>query len=241
MAAIAFSLLLHGVIFLWVGSFFPCRPPQLREAGQVIEACIVSASVPPAGSGLKPCPAPSRPSVVCPSAVLPTPAKEPAGIVSAHPSVPAALPIAPEREGFLPSLPPSVRQGDGPLAASPAASPAGAVRGNGARFRHDGSTGEEPREVGMGDPEAPRFLRRAEPLYPPVARRLGREGEVVLRLFLDERGVLDTVEVVRGSGFGFTEAAIDAMRRSVFAPARRNGNPVASRVVVPVRFLLRED
>jgi len=93
----------------------------------------------------------------------------------------------------------------------------------------------------MGEGDAPRFLSRAEPAYPPVAHRLGREGEVVLRLFLDERGRLVKVEVARRGGFGFTEAAMDAMRRSVFAPALRNGKPVQSRVLVPVRFLLRAE
>lgn len=93
----------------------------------------------------------------------------------------------------------------------------------------------------MGDPSAPRFLRQAEPIYPPLARRLGKEGEVILRLTLNEAGGLEGIEVVRGEGYGFTEAAIEAIRRSVFSPSQRHGKPERTRLLVPMRFVLREE
>lgn len=98
----------------------------------------------------------------------------------------------------------------------------------------------EPLETRMGDPGSPRFLKRAEPAYPPMARRMGREGKVLLRLTIDERGKLESVEVMEGGGFGFTEAAVEAMGRSVFAPAMESGRAVKSRVLVPVRFVLKD-
>lgn len=91
----------------------------------------------------------------------------------------------------------------------------------------------------FGEEGAPHFIHREAPLYPFLARRKGKEGKVVLRLTLDCSGALKQVEVVEEGGYGFTEAAIRAASRSTFSPARRNGTLVASRVLLPVRFVLR--
>lgn len=93
-------------------------------------------------------------------------------------------------------------------------------------------------DMALGDVGAPRFIHREVPLYPFSARRMGKEGKVVLRLTLDGSGALKQVEVVEAGGYGFTEAAIQAVNRSTFSPARRNGILVASRVLFPVRFVL---
>lgn len=97
------------------------------------------------------------------------------------------------------------------------------------------------RDMSIGDPAAPHFVRWAEPVYPPIARKLGKEGEVILRLTLNEAGKLEKLEVVRGDGYGFTEAAVEAMRQSVFSPSREHGRPGKTRILVPVRFVLREN
>jgi TonB family protein len=62
---------------------------------------------------------------------------------------------------------------------------------------------------------------------------------MMLSLTIDNHGILQDVEVVEGSGFGFDEEALRAVRASKFRPAVRNGKPVASRALLPVRFLLR--
>jgi len=91
----------------------------------------------------------------------------------------------------------------------------------------------------MGDAGSPRFIHREAPLYPFTARRLGKEGRVVLRLALDAQGRLQGIDVVEADGFGFAEAASAAVRKSTFAPAVKNGRAVSSQVLVPVRFVLR--
>jgi len=90
----------------------------------------------------------------------------------------------------------------------------------------------------FGHFEGPKFLERVMPSYPRRARKLGKEGLVVLRLSISEEGKLITVEVVEGAGDGFDKAAIKAIRQSKFLPAKRNGKPVACQAVVPVRFKL---
>jgi len=39
----------------------------------------------------------------------------------------------------------------------------------------------------------------------------------------------------------FTKAAVKAVKRSTFLQAKRDGKPIASRVLLPIRFTLRRD
>ncbi len=64
---------------------------------------------------------------------------------------------------------------------------------------------------------------------------------MVLRLTLDERGVQKNIEVIKKAGFGFTEAAVQAIKKSILSPAQKDGKPVVSRVLIPVKFVLKED
>ncbi len=96
-------------------------------------------------------------------------------------------------------------------------------------------------DVKFGVVGGPDFLHKELPGYPPIAKRLGKEGKVVLRLTINVKGNLVDVEVLEGADYGFTEAAVRAVRKSTFLPARRNGKPVTSRVILPVRFMLRRN
>jgi periplasmic protein TonB len=99
----------------------------------------------------------------------------------------------------------------------------------------------EPVDTEFGAAVAPSFLHREMPVYPTMARKLGREGRVVLRLSIDEKGTLRDVEVVQTAKYGFREAAIEAVKKSTFLPAKKDGKPVASRALLPVRFSLRRN
>ncbi|MEN6374098.1 MAG: TonB family protein [Smithella sp.] len=90
----------------------------------------------------------------------------------------------------------------------------------------------------FGEGNAPRFLHRELPMYPHRARRLGREGKVVLKLFIDPTGRLLDVTVIEAAAYGFTEAAVEAVKKSTFMPARINGQSVASRAIINIRFHL---
>jgi protein TonB len=92
----------------------------------------------------------------------------------------------------------------------------------------------------FGSATGPAFLRRVMPVYPEQARRLGREGRVVLRLTIDARGNLLKVQVLQAPGFGFEEAAVNAVKRSSFRPATVNGKAVTSIARLPIRFALRD-
>lgn len=91
----------------------------------------------------------------------------------------------------------------------------------------------------FGDRGAPTFLHQEMPVYPALARRLGKEGRVLLKLLIDADGKLVDVEVVEAAGYGFTEASVTAVKNSTYAPGYRDGMKVATRALLPVRFNLQ--
>lgn len=98
-----------------------------------------------------------------------------------------------------------------------------------------------PPEAAPGLLEAPVVLTRVEPSYPDVARRAGIEGTVELEVSIDATGKVTDVEVARGLPLGVSEAAVDAVRRWTWRPARTASGPVASRRTVRVRFVLKPE
>jgi periplasmic protein TonB len=92
--------------------------------------------------------------------------------------------------------------------------------------------------VRFGSSSGPQFLRREIPEYPFIAKRMNKEGKVLLKLSIDENGRLLKVEVVEAAEFGFTEAALEAVRKSRYRPAVRNGKAIFSKALLPVRFKL---
>lgn len=78
-----------------------------------------------------------------------------------------------------------------------------------------------------------------QPLYPPRCRRLGIEGTVRVRVLVGERGRPLEVLVGKSSGdASLDEAALDAVRRWRFEPARRDGTPIRAWASVPIEFRL---
>jgi periplasmic protein TonB len=119
-------------------------------------------------------------------------------------------------------------------AAAPPPAPVRARAGVGA----GASTG--PHLAEFGSSTGPAFLRRVLPVYPDQARRLGKQGRVVLRLTIDAGGNLVNLEVVQAAGFGFEESAVAAVKRSSFRPAKVQGQPVTSVARLPIRFAIKD-
>jgi len=99
--------------------------------------------------------------------------------------------------------------------------------------------GGGPIAARWGAANGPRFLHRVMPEYPRLARRLGREGTVLLRVTIDKHGHPIEVKIVKGAGYGFDDQARMAVRESLFVPAREAGRAVCCKVLLPVRFVLR--
>jgi len=200
-------------------------------------------------------PRPQAAEAVKPAAAKPVPALPKRRI--ARPK-PAPAPVAfSEKPAVTPSAvaehpaPPAGlgREGDG----SPVAAQAGVAGGGGG---NGGGQGSGSGKGGQGDGSGagghgggafdgvfgagngPAFARRVAPVYPPQARRFGREGEVVLRLTIDATGKLLAAEVVKEGGAGFDAAALAAVQASSYRPAMQSGRAVPSRAVLRIRFQL---
>ena len=86
---------------------------------------------------------------------------------------------------------------------------------------------------------AARLIDRSQPVYPPIAQRLGREATVTLRVQVGEDGRAGRVETKGPEpGLGFGEAAQAAARRCRWHPATVDGTPVASWVELRYDFKL---
>jgi len=83
------------------------------------------------------------------------------------------------------------------------------------------------------------YLQNPKPVYPPVSRRLGEEGKVVLRVRVGAQGASLAVEVRQSSGHPrLDEAARAAVEKWRFVPARQGGEAVEATVLVPLHFTL---
>ncbi len=77
-----------------------------------------------------------------------------------------------------------------------------------------------------------------EPVYPEYAKRNHVEGSVVIRVTLSAKGKVEETRVIESSNRMFDAPALEAVRQFRFKPARKDGQPVRSRVVVPIQFRL---
>lgn len=85
------------------------------------------------------------------------------------------------------------------------------------------------------------YLDNPKPMYPALSRRMGEEGKVVLRVQVAASGLPTEVVLHVSSGSArLDQAAIDAVRRWKFLPARRGDQAVAASVLVPIVFSLKE-
>jgi len=81
---------------------------------------------------------------------------------------------------------------------------------------------------------------RAHPDYPDIARKARVTGSVLLLIVIDKDGRVGTIEVIQApdARFGFELAAIEAVKRWRYRPARLGGRPVAVQASVRIEFTL---
>ncbi|WP_299202236.1 energy transducer TonB [uncultured Amphritea sp.] len=78
-----------------------------------------------------------------------------------------------------------------------------------------------------------------QPQYPRLARKLGIEGQVILRVEIGRDGSVEGLRLEQSSGSDLLDqAARSAVQRWQFVPATQNGLAVASYVRVPIDFVL---
>lgn len=112
--------------------------------------------------------------------------------------------------------------------------------------------GTQTRTVAARQPDVnARLLRYVEPEYPQAARRRDVRAEVVIEVNVNPAGQVTSASIVRRTllgdedtasrtvdklGYGLEEAALAAARQCLFRPAQANGEPVATRTTLTIRF-----
>ena len=82
---------------------------------------------------------------------------------------------------------------------------------------------------------------QVRPAYPSAPRRLGIQGTTMLRVHILADGRIGDVRVEHSAGHpDLDQAAMDAVRRWRFEPARRGADAVAMWVLLPVEFRLTQ-
>lgn len=85
------------------------------------------------------------------------------------------------------------------------------------------------------------YLRNPPPPYPPLSRRMGEEGKVILRVSVNAQGTADSVEIRTSSGSSrLDDSALRTVRTWRFIPAKRGTVAVHSFVLVPIIFKLEQ-
>ena len=187
-----------------------------------------------------------QPQPVPPAAALPK--EEPVTPIETKPAIPPIPALTPEVapaapvEGGGSEAGAGSLFGEGDVAVAPGSGTAGGGGGTATSGLGRGSVAS-----GLPGPSTPlRTNREAKPIqtvratYPPLALRMGREGDVTLRIEVDTEGKVTKAEIIKSGGAGFDEEALKAVRQSRFEPAQRDGNKVPAEFTYIYRFRLRK-
>jgi TonB family protein len=81
-------------------------------------------------------------------------------------------------------------------------------------------------------------IKTEPPIYPLVAQKQGIQGQVWVKISVNERGSVDKVDVISGDP-ALTKAAADAAKKWRFQPFIKNGKAIKVTAQMPVDFAFR--
>jgi protein TonB len=245
------SLALHAALF----AALLLSPPAPARRATPVEVEIVESRPPPPAAA----PAPESPP---PPREAPRPVARPRRVAAAPPvPLPKDAPPPPSREDSAPPPPnaplPSATAQPGPVrigvsmssttTAGADAAPVGNTLYGRAPERAEEPASAQPHRSERYVPPT-QVTTLPEPLgcdiprdaYPEEAKRLGLEGDVRLRLAIDEEGHVADVKVLKDPGHGLAAAAVRNVKRYCrFKPARRNADAVATEIPFTLHFELQ--
>jgi protein TonB len=223
--ALTAATALHAGAVLWLlGLTLPTAPPAPSQPIRVqwIEREPID---PP--KALPPPPPKRAPQPPAPKPVLRVAQPEPPPLVAAaeapSPQTPQLQPASP-----VEASPTPVAAAPESVAAPPAPSSVASVE----------AAAPAPLPVSPPSFDAA-YLRNPPPSYPVQSRRLGEKGRVILRVLVTVTGAPERVELRTSSGSRrLDSAALEAVQRWQFVPARQGDAPVSAWVLVPILFSL---
>lgn len=75
--------------------------------------------------------------------------------------------------------------------------------------------------------------------YPTVAKQTNIEGKVFAMAYVDEKGQVDKVKIIKGLGGGCDEEVIRVLNASKFKPGKHEGKNVKVKTTVSVTFKIK--
>jgi protein TonB len=97
---------------------------------------------------------------------------------------------------------------------------------------------QPPHRLVMTHLESAMLIRRVEPIYPPLARQIHKEGQVELRAIIATDGTIQSLQVVSGDAL-FLNSAKDAVTQWRYRPTVLNGQPVEIETYITVIYTLQ--
>lgn len=214
--ALGFSLALHVAVvalWQWVG-VRQVEPPAEASVRHASRPVVVSLTLP------EPSPSAAQTPVQPATAVAPTRRAAPAAETLAAGSV-AATSVVSTSAATAPA----------PVSAVVPASVAAVVA-------IPATPALTPAAVELPSTEAD-YWHNPKPAYPSLSRRLGEQGKVLVRVFIDASGQPQQAEVKQSSGFErLDQTALNTVLKWRYLPGKRNGTPEAMWLQVPLEFRL---
>lgn len=236
-AAIASVVLALHASLIWVlQSGSALHPPEVVVPVEVLAELMTppAPSTTPAPPTRQPAPTPPLPSA---KPVMPSPPAKAAPKTSVQPQVqPQPLAIAdptPAPHAPAGSLAPSPPSPSSTATPSPAQTP------------------PAPPAAGPAAPPAPPaaavqlpssdadYLQNPKPTYPPLSKRLGEQGKVIVRVLIGADGQPQKAEPKQSSGFDrLDQAALATVMKWRYVPGKRGGVAEDMWFNVPINFVL---
>lgn len=214
-----FVLLAHaGVLFaLQHSSAVDKTPPPQPQLLQLVDATVQAPTPQP------PAPEPAKPE---PRKEKPAPKKEVKQTTLPTPKKPIARPQVPSN---------AIAQANTPDTSSSEQS----------EQTEHGKEGKASPNAAPEKETAPNFaaayLSNPKPAYPALSLELNEEGTVQLKVEVSAGGNPTTVALHRSSGFPrLDRAALEAVKRWRFIPAKRGDTAIAGSVIVPLNFNIKQ-
>ena len=97
-----------------------------------------------------------------------------------------------------------------------------------------------PKVVFIPYDDPPVAMTPIKPVYPEIAQEAGIEGVVVVQAFIDAKGRVKETLILKGvPNTGLDEAAMTAIRKTRFRPAKQRERAVGVWISIPVNFKLK--
>lgn len=88
----------------------------------------------------------------------------------------------------------------------------------------------------------PVYRQNKQPPYPVMAKRRGYEGEILLNVLVNSKGMVSEIKIQHSSGHSSLDtAALTTVKDWLFTPATFGGRPINMWVNVPIEFRLKSN